>query len=50
MHAILDKLEKSTLEASRASYEELFWVPLSIAVVLLLLELALRAFIFRRFP
>lgn len=50
MHAILDKLEKSTLEASRATYEELFWVPLGIAVVLLFFELLLRAFVFRRFP
>lgn len=50
MHAILDKLEKSTLEASRASYEELFWAPLGLAGLLLFLELLSRAVVFRRFP
>jgi len=49
-HDVLDKLEKSKFEASVARYEELFPVILLPGVLLLSLEVLLRAFSLRRFP
>lgn len=49
-HDVLDKLEKSRFEASVARYEELFPVLLLPGVLLLSLEVLLRAWSLRRFP
>lgn len=49
-HDVLNKLEKSKFEASVARYEELFPVILLPGVILLTLEVLLRAFSLRRFP
>jgi len=49
-HDVLDKLEKSRLEASVARFEELFPVLIVPGVILLFLEALLRAFVLRRFP
>ena len=50
MHQILDKLEKTRVEASAATMEDLFPFLLFPAVALLALEALLRVFIVRRFP
>jgi Ca-activated chloride channel homolog len=49
-HDVLNKLEKSRFEASVGRYEELFPVLLLPGVLLLSLEVILRAFLLRRFP
>lgn len=49
-HDVLNKLEKSRFEASVARYEELFPVLLLPGVLLLSLEVLLRAWSLRRFP
>jgi len=49
-HDVLNRLEKSKFEASVARYEELFPVILLPGVLLLTLEVLLRAFSLRRFP
>ena len=49
-HDVLNKLEKSRFEASVARYEELFPVLLLPGLLLLSLEVILRAFSLRRFP
>jgi len=49
-HDVLNKLEKSRFEASVARYEELFPVVLLPGVLLLTLEVLLRAWSLRRFP
>lgn len=50
MHTILDRLEKTTFEAPRQSFEELFpWLLLP-GVGLLALELLIRVLLLRRFP
>ncbi len=49
-HDVLNKLEKSRFEASVARYEELFPVILLPGVLLLTLEVLLRAWSLRRFP
>jgi Ca-activated chloride channel family protein len=50
MHAILDQLEKTRFEAPRSSFEDLFPMFLLPGVVLLGLDVVLRAFMMRRFP
>ncbi len=50
MHTILDRLEKTTFEAPRQSFEELFPWLLVPGVVLIGLELLLRVLLLRRFP
>ena len=50
MHSILDQLEKTRFEAPRSSFEELFPFYLIPGVVLLGLDVLLRAFLMRRFP
>lgn len=49
-HDVLNKLEKSRFEASVARYEELFPVLLLPGVLLLSIEVLLRAWSLRRFP
>jgi len=49
-HDVLNRLEKSRFEASVGRYEELFPVLLLPGVLLLSLEVLLRAFSLRRFP
>jgi Ca-activated chloride channel family protein len=50
MHAILDTLEKTSFEASIASFEDLFPLLLIPGVLLLGLDALLRAWLLRRFP
>jgi Ca-activated chloride channel family protein len=50
MHAILDNLEKTSFEASIASFEDLFHLLLIPGVFLLGLDALLRAWLLRRFP
>ncbi len=50
MHAVLDQLEKTRFEAARSSYQELFHLLLVPGVLLVGLEVLLRAFLLRRFP
>jgi Ca-activated chloride channel family protein len=50
LHDVLNKLEKSRFEASVANYEELFPVLLLPGVLLLSIEVLLRAWSLRRFP
>lgn len=50
MHAVLDQLEKTRFEAARSSFTELFHLLLVPGVLLLGLEVLLRAFLLRRFP
>ena len=50
MHAVLDQLEKTRFEAARSSYTELFHLLLVPGVMLVGLEVFLRAFLLRRFP
>ncbi len=50
MHEILDQLEKTRFEAPRSSFEELFPLLLVPGVVLVGLEILLRALLLRRFP
>lgn len=50
MHAVLDQLEKTRFEAARSSYTELFHLLLVPGVLLVGLEVLLRAFLLRRFP
>ena len=50
MHAILNRLERSKLQAQAATFEELFPWLLSPAVLLVLLEALLRVLVLRRFP
>ncbi|MEM9192386.1 MAG: hypothetical protein AAGF12_24640, partial [Myxococcota bacterium] len=49
-HTILNELEKSEIEDLGVYYGELFPAFLSPAFVLILLELLLAAFVFRRWP
>ncbi|MGC4093938.1 MAG: hypothetical protein QM756_39735 [Polyangiaceae bacterium] len=49
-HDVLNKLEKTKLEASVATFEDLFGYYLLPGVLLLTLEALLRAFVLRRFP
>lgn len=49
-HDVLDKLEKTKLEASIAHYEELYGFLLLPGVILLAAETLLRALLLRRFP
>lgn len=49
-HDVLDKLEKTKLEASIAHYEELYGFLLLPGVILLALDALLRALVLRRFP
>ena len=50
MHTILDRLEKTKIQAQAASYEELFPWLVAPAVILLLLEALARVLVLRRFP
>jgi Ca-activated chloride channel homolog len=50
MHAILDQLEKTRFEAPHSSHEELFPMLLIPGVILLGLDVLLRALLLRRFP
>jgi len=50
MHAVLDQLEKTRFEAARSSFTELFHLLLVPGVLLVGLEVFLRAFLLRRFP
>lgn len=50
MHSILDQLEKTRFEAPRSSFEDLFPLFLLPGVVLIGLDVLLRAFMMRRFP
>ncbi len=50
MHAVLDQLEKTRFEASRSSFTELFYLLLIPGVLLIGIEVFLRAFLLRRFP
>jgi Ca-activated chloride channel homolog len=50
MHSVLDSLEKTSFEASIASFEDLFPFLLFPGVVLIALDALLRAFLLRRFP
>ncbi|MFZ5892238.1 MAG: VWA domain-containing protein [Myxococcota bacterium] len=49
-HDVLNKLEKTKLEASVATFEDLFGYYLLPGVLLLTVELLLRALVLRRFP
>lgn len=49
-HEVLNKLEKTKFESSVASYEELYRFLLAPAVLLLALDVLLRALLLRRFP
>lgn len=50
MHTILDRLEKTRIEAAQTSTEELFPLLLAPAALLLVLEALARVFFVRRFP
>lgn len=50
MHAVLDALEKTRFEASSSSFEDLFPLLLIPGVLLVGLEVLLRALVLRRFP
>ncbi len=50
MHDVLNSLEKTRFEASRASYEDLFPLILLPAVLLVAFDALGRAWLFRRFP
>ena len=50
MHAILDRLEKTSFQASAARVEELFPRLLVPAVLLVLLDVLLRVIVLRRSP
>jgi Ca-activated chloride channel homolog len=50
MHSILDRLEKTTFEAPRQSFQELFPWFLVPGVMLIGLEILLRVLLLRRFP
>jgi Ca-activated chloride channel family protein len=50
MHAVLNQLEKTRFEASRASFEDLFPFLLVPGVLLVALDALLRAWLLRRFP
>lgn len=50
MHDVLDSLEKTRFEASKASYEDLFALVLLPGVLLVALDALGRAWLFRRFP
>lgn len=50
MHSILDQLEKTRFEAPRSSYEDLFPLLLVPGVLLIGIEVLLRALFLRRFP
>lgn len=50
MHEILDQLEKTTFEAPRSSFEELFPLLLFPGVALIGLEILVRVLLLRRFP
>jgi Ca-activated chloride channel family protein len=50
MHSILDRLEKTTFEAPRQSFQELFPWFLVPGVMLLGLEILIRVLLLRRFP
>lgn len=50
MHDVLNSLEKTRFEASKASYEDLFALVLLPAVLLLALDALARAWLLRRFP
>ncbi len=50
MHDVLNSLEKTRFEATRASYKDLFPLTLLPAVLLLALDALLRAWWLRRFP
>lgn len=50
MHAILDRLEKTKIQAQAASYEELFPYLLTPAAALIVLEALVRLLVLRRFP
>ena len=50
MHDVLDELEKTRFEASSQSFIELFYLLLIPGVVLIGLEVLLRAWLLRRFP
>ena len=50
MHDVLDRLEKTRFESSAASYEDLYPYLLLPGVLLLALEVLLRAAWLRRFP
>jgi Ca-activated chloride channel homolog len=50
MHTILDRLEKTKIQAQAASFEELFPWFVAPAVMLLLLEALVRVLVLRRFP
>ncbi len=50
MHTILDRLEKTKIQAQTATYEELFPWLVAPAVILLLLEALVRVVVLRRFP
>lgn len=49
-HSILDRLERSEIEDAGRVYGELFPAFVGPAIILLLLELVLAVFVFRRFP
>ena len=49
-HDVLDKLEKTKLEASIAHYEDLYRFLLLPGVLLLALDALLRSLVLRRFP
>ncbi len=50
VHSVLDQLEKTRFEASRSSFEDLFQLLLIPGVVLVGVEVLLRALLLRRFP
>jgi len=50
MHAILNRLEKTRIEAAQTNTEELFPFFLWPAALLVVFEAALRALVLRRFP
>jgi Ca-activated chloride channel family protein len=49
-HDVLDRLEKTTFEATSATFEDLYRVFLLPGVLLVALEALLRVLVFRRFP
>ena len=50
VHSVLDQLEKTRFEASRSSFEDLFQLLLVPGVLLVGLDVLLRALLLRRFP
>jgi Ca-activated chloride channel homolog len=50
MHSVLDQLEKTRFEAPRSSFEDLFQLLLIPGVILVGLDVLLRALLLRRFP